>query len=249
MDLFAGGCAITHAALESGKYRRVIANDLDPRGIDLFIGAIQGKYRNDYRVISREDFEALKDTDPYVALCWSFGNRARNYLWGEQYEAVKFPACKMLTASTVEERRRWYTRFIKELQGCENMQSIQCLEALQRLEAIQGLEDLQSIEALQRIEALRMPYEAVDIPDGSVVYCDIPYKRTDRYETPLDYDRFLDWAAECEQPCFVSSYEIEDARFECVAEFPKRQLLSSANNSTVKLERLYRPTNQIGGGA
>ena len=94
VDLFAGGCAITHAALESGKYRRVIANDLDPRGIDLFIGAIQGKYRDDYRWISREDFEALKDTDPYVALCWSFGNNARDYLWSEQNEAVKVLAQK-----------------------------------------------------------------------------------------------------------------------------------------------------------
>lgn len=27
IDLFAGGCAVTHAAMESGKYRRVIAND------------------------------------------------------------------------------------------------------------------------------------------------------------------------------------------------------------------------------
>ena len=29
VDLFAGGCAITHAALLSGKYKKVITNDID----------------------------------------------------------------------------------------------------------------------------------------------------------------------------------------------------------------------------
>lgn len=28
VDLFCGGCAVTHAALESGKFQRIIANDI-----------------------------------------------------------------------------------------------------------------------------------------------------------------------------------------------------------------------------
>lgn len=30
VDLFARGCSVTHAAMESGKFGRVIANDLGP---------------------------------------------------------------------------------------------------------------------------------------------------------------------------------------------------------------------------
>ena len=29
-DLFCGGCAVTHAAMVSGKYERYIINDIDP---------------------------------------------------------------------------------------------------------------------------------------------------------------------------------------------------------------------------
>lgn len=35
-DLFAGGCAVTHAAMLSGKYKNVYANDLDSRPVTLF---------------------------------------------------------------------------------------------------------------------------------------------------------------------------------------------------------------------
>jgi len=88
VDLFAGGCAITHAALLSGKWDRVICNDIGD-GPRLFHDAIQGKYHDEDRWISREDFFRLKDTDPYVRYCWSFGNDARDYLYSKEVEYWK----------------------------------------------------------------------------------------------------------------------------------------------------------------
>ena len=44
VDLFAGGCAITDCAMQSGKWKRIIANDLEGSGIRLFDGAIHGIY-------------------------------------------------------------------------------------------------------------------------------------------------------------------------------------------------------------
>ena len=41
---------------------------------------LEGKYVDEKRWISREDFYKLKDTDPYVAIVWSFGNNMRDYL-------------------------------------------------------------------------------------------------------------------------------------------------------------------------
>ena len=88
-DVFAGGCAITHATLLLGGFRHYHANDLDWAVLLLFLAAVRGEYRDEQRWISREDFERLKGSDPYVRLCWSFGNRARNYLYSREIEPWK----------------------------------------------------------------------------------------------------------------------------------------------------------------
>lgn len=87
-DVFAGGCSISHAALLSGKWEHIHANDLSdaPR---LFLDAVEGKYRNEKRWISREGFFALKDSEPYVRCCWSFGNTGSGYIYSRKIEPYK----------------------------------------------------------------------------------------------------------------------------------------------------------------
>ena len=46
VDLFAGGCAVTHAAMLSGKWNKVIANDIGDAP-ELFRDAIEGKYADE----------------------------------------------------------------------------------------------------------------------------------------------------------------------------------------------------------
>ena len=48
-DVFAGGCAITHAALLSGKYSRVVANDINGMIPAAFEKAIRGGKRREWR--------------------------------------------------------------------------------------------------------------------------------------------------------------------------------------------------------
>ena len=88
VDLFAGGCAMSHAAILSGKFKKVIANDINaiPK---LFKNAILGKYRDEKRWISRDEFHKLKDTDMYVKSCWSFRNNGKSYMYGEHLEPYK----------------------------------------------------------------------------------------------------------------------------------------------------------------
>lgn len=88
VDLFAGGCAMTHCAMGSGKYRNFIANDIGDAP-QLFANAIAGEYRDERRWISREDFFALKDSDPYIRLCWSFGNDQECYMYSKEIEPWK----------------------------------------------------------------------------------------------------------------------------------------------------------------
>jgi len=89
VDLFAGGCSVTHAAMQSGKYNKIIINDVDPMPTQLFLDAMNGRYRNERRWISREDFERLKSTDSYVRYCWSFGNNGKDYLYAKEIEEFK----------------------------------------------------------------------------------------------------------------------------------------------------------------
>lgn len=36
-----------------------------------------------------EDFSRLKDSEPYVRYCWSFGNNGRDYLYSKEIEPYK----------------------------------------------------------------------------------------------------------------------------------------------------------------
>ena len=89
VDLFCGGCAVSHAALLMGKYEHIHINDINWMCPTLFIDALTGKYNDENRWISREDFFRLKDIDPYVAVVWSFGNNLRNYLYSREIEPLK----------------------------------------------------------------------------------------------------------------------------------------------------------------
>ena len=88
-DLFAGGCAISHCALLKNKYQHIHINDINPMMPKAFIKALQGGFDDEDRWISREDFFRLKDTDPYVAICFSFGNDLKTYCYGKDVEPLK----------------------------------------------------------------------------------------------------------------------------------------------------------------
>lgn len=89
VDLFCGGCAVSHAALLSGRFARVVVNDIEGDLSRLFVAAVNGQYKGESRWISREDFFRLKESDPYVRYCWSFGNSGMNYIYSEDVEPYK----------------------------------------------------------------------------------------------------------------------------------------------------------------
>ena len=181
VDLFAGGCAVTHAAILSGKYERFLANDLDGAGLRLFVGAIKGEYNGRWREwVSREEFFARKDSDPVIGLCWSFSNNGRDYLYARDKEPMK---------------RAEHERIVRgekptiEVEHNEKMQS------------------LRQCEALERLQALERDYREIQIADGDVVYCDPPYANTQKYNAgAFDNAAFWEWARTRNFPVFVSEY-------------------------------------------
>ena len=89
VDLFAGGCAITHCGMLSGKWKKFLVDDIDASMPQLFLDAVNGKYKDATRWISREDFFRLKDNDAFIRTCWSFGNNGKTYLYGKTIEPYK----------------------------------------------------------------------------------------------------------------------------------------------------------------
>lgn len=91
VDLFAGGCAMTHCAALSGKYDKVLCNDKYPIGSRLFRMAVNGELSDPkyLRWISREEFLVEKNTDPFVRLVFSFGNNGKTYMYNRTIEPLK----------------------------------------------------------------------------------------------------------------------------------------------------------------
>lgn len=88
-DLFGGGGSITHYQLLQNNYKHYIYNEYNPLVAKTFKMAINGEFKNETRWISHEDFDKLKNTDPYVACCFSFGNDFQSYAYGKDVEPYK----------------------------------------------------------------------------------------------------------------------------------------------------------------
>ena len=90
VDLFAGGCSITDCALKNtNKFSRFLLNDLNGWTPKAYVKALSGGFDDEERWISRQDFFRLKDTDPYVNLCFSFGNNLKDYMYATELEPYK----------------------------------------------------------------------------------------------------------------------------------------------------------------
>ena len=225
VDLFAGGCAVTHAAILSGKWKNFIINDLGDAP-EVFENAINGKYANEKRWISREDFYKLKDSDPYVSIVWSFGNNRRDYLYGKDIEPIK--------KAIHYERVFGDDSLISQLK--EDNKNVRLLSQ----ESLQRLQSLQSLQRLQRLQSLRLDYRSVEIPQDAVVYADPPYKNTtcSGYAGQFDYDAFEKWLANVPFMVIVSEYNAPKGCTE-IASIKKRQTMGTGNKGGTNTEKLF----------
>lgn len=83
IDAFAGGGALSHCALESGKFENIIANDSQTREIleAHFLWTPEQHLEFQKRWITKEEFE--KTNDLYIKTCWSFSNNRKAYIYSK----------------------------------------------------------------------------------------------------------------------------------------------------------------------
>jgi 16S rRNA G966 N2-methylase RsmD len=241
VDLFAGGCAITHAALLSGKYNHVIANDLT-KGPNVFCDAINGEFDYMQGGITRDEF--LASDDDAIKLLYSFGNNRNGYLWSPEMESVKAPAERMLSAPSMHERRIAYKEFLRALKkyvdnnGTKKLAKSNGIGELEGLEGLERLQGLQGLERLQGLEISNLDYRLVDVPEDAVVYADPPYRNTG-HKAYADFSstEFDEWLSVVPFPVYVSEFTCPDG---CVEIASKERMASmAAKTSTTVTECLF----------
>ena len=264
-DLFAGGCAITHRAIIDGRWNNYIVNDIDSVP-NLFFDAVSGKYENEKRWISRDDFNSLKDNDLYVSICWSFGNNRKDYLYSKEIEPWRkaLHYARVLGDNSLlcdfgiksdgntkdikkhhneykDKYIKWYIKNVQDNNFCGKINTD--LSRLQHLERLQRLQRLQSLKRLQRLQISQKSYDEVEIKPNSVIYCDIPYENTKGYSCgDFDFKKFYDWASNQKELVFISSYNITDERFEEAEAWSK--IIQFSQTNTKGCEKLYVPKGQ-----
>ena len=227
VDLFAGGCAVTHAALLSGKWGRIVANDVSDAP-SVFLAAVRGELEGYVTVPTREEFEA--SDDPVVRLLYSFGNNKTDYLWSRELEPVKREASLMVSAPSAWERRRHYRAFMR------------ALGELGRMPDTDRKHDgtLQGLERLQGLEVSRLDYREVDVPDGATVYADPPYRGTNNHGHGglFDFAAFDSWLASVPFMVVVSEFTCPNGCVE-VARKERQQSMAANGKSPRVTEFLF----------
>ena len=249
VDAFAGGCALTHAAMLSGKFNRIIANDITDAP-KLFIDACNGLYKDEKRWISREYFEANKYNDPFVRLIWSFGNNQRNYIYAKDIEERKHAIHNAVNDRKTAELSALGIISQDDAEPLEKrLESVE--DTMQRYQLVKRTiikhsknadarcETLERTARLQHLESTQKDYRELDIPDGdTVIICDIPYRKTAKYLNDFDHEAFYEWALAQKHPVFICEYDMPTPPFTLIDQTLKNSQLS-ATTTKKATEKLF----------
>ena len=154
-DLFSGGCAISHCALLRNKFEHIHINDINPMMPEAFIKALNGDFENETRWISRDDFFKLKDTDPYVAICFSFGNDLKTYCYSKEIEPMKKALHYAVFFNSYDLSDELIGVDLRPIQKCATRQE-KYLMAKRLIKTSLSLSMLESYQRLRRIQTSKL---------------------------------------------------------------------------------------------
>lgn len=258
IDVFAGGCAVTHCAMKSGKWQHVHANDINEMIVGAFRRAINGEFIGERRWVSHEEFNRVRGKDAYATICFSFGGNCINYAYSPANEDLKralhfaiffgdhkpflaLTGIDLTPVLTITDLRERHIAAKHLANGVGNF-SIQYFESLSRLTRLNSLATAFTNEEKHRLNIGSADFAEVEIPSDSVIYCDPPYRESGGYskEKRFNHDRFCEWALRQTVPVFVSEYAMPEDFVE-VAAWKKRCTMSPTSNSLRTTEKLFVP--------
>lgn len=99
---------------------------------------------------------------------------------------------------------------------------------------------IKTIPKIQGVKFTCLDFRSIDVPENSIVYCDLPYKGTKQYSTSknFDHDSFWMWVRKVSRKAkvFVSEYSAPED-FECIWEKQITNAMSTKNT--------YKPTEKL----
>lgn len=257
IDVFAGGCAVTHCAMKSGKWQHVHANDINEMIVGAFLRAINGEFIGERRWVSHEEFNRVRDTDAYASICFSFGGNLRSYAYSPANEDLKralhyaiflgdhkpfltLTGIDLTPVLTIPDLRERYIA-AKHLAN-EFGIFIETLQNINRLNRLNRLSTAFSEKEMKRLTIGSVDFAEEDIPNDSVIYCDPPYRDKGDYRKSkgFDHERFYDWVLRQTVPVFVSEYAMPEDFVE-VAAWRKVCNMSQDTKPKETTEKIFVP--------
>ena len=101
---------------------------------------------------------------------------------------------------------------------------------------------MRQLPNMAEVELQNTTYDKLIIPANSIIYCDPPYQNTAGYKDSIDHKAFWQWCRERAlegHQVFISEYSAPDD-FICIFEIEHITSLSSNNNYTKRIEKLFK---------
>ena len=240
-DVFGGGGAITAECILNGL--DVYYNDLDNTVTDVFQKVINSDREwIKTLIVSRDEFFSIRKKenktvdDELKLLINSFGNNGKNYLYSKENSDLKYNlAVKILKNHDVFYGYKQTDTYIFFKEYVKNKQ----LDRLQQLQQLQQIERLQNIK---RPKITNKTYHDFSELKETILYLDPPYENTtNSYKFEFNSNHFYDWAFEMSKNniVLISSYEVNDDRFEEVFIFDKAISTFHGKIRNSKCEKLF----------
>ena len=96
---------------------------------------------------------------------------------------------------------------------------------------------------IQNVDFLNKSYDEVKLKENSIIYCDIPYKETTKYNVnSFDHEKFYNWCIEKHKEghqVFISEYDMPSDRFESIWSKEITSSLTKDTGSKKGIEKLF----------
>lgn len=240
-DLFGGGGAVSLELILNG-FTDVHYNELD----DMTVAALNTALYEDFDVrdliATREEFLKIRSSehdgfDELKLMVNSFGNNRKGYLYSQQMSEIK----ANLAQKIVWEESDWRTYRQTETYKIFNEERIKQTERIQQIEQIKQIEQLK--QSYGNVDITNKDYKEFIWLSGAIIYLDPPYENSaNAYQTgDFDSTYFYDWAYKMSKhnTVIISSYEVNDERFEPVFEFKTARSTLQGGSAGSKTEKLF----------
>jgi adenine-specific DNA methylase len=250
-DVFGGGGAITTELMINDM--DVVYNDLDKTITDMFNQVLhQDREWIKTLIVSRDEFFMIKDKDDRTVddelklLINSFGNNRNGYIYSKKTSDIKYDlAVEILEKEDVLSGYKKTKTYLTAVEFYDD--KLGFVDKLEKNRKLQQFGQLQQLEQLQKFGVLlkssNEDYHFFSNVKNGILYLDSPYENAaNEYKTGVfDSEEFYNWAFDMskQNTVIISSYEVNDKRFEPVFEFKNARSTFAGGNSGNRTEKLF----------